>query len=313
MLIFIVIAIAFFAIVIGMKKYSSRQEKIKKRMNRRTVTNNFKEEDIEKEIVQQKASLVSTLASSEYLQRYLGYIDLENNQIVNMKSLRLLAIKAGIRDAREHKIIALSVVILPILGGVLGGLFLHLVIEDPTLMNRILAAGVCGFIGAKYPFVRLQSMGKDRLEQFISQFPDMLDLMLVCVEAGMAVEQCFIKMAEEFKDTAPVLAEEIAILSAELTYFLDVGVAYDNLMRRIEHGNVRAFCSALLQSKKFGTPLTQALKALSKEIREAQMADIERRAASLPAKLTVPMMIFTLPVLLIVILSPAGLQLMNMK
>ena len=120
----------------------------------------------------------------------------------------------------------------------------------------------------------------------------------------------FLKMIDEFKENSPVLSEEMAILSAELTYFLDYTVAYENLTRRVPHENVRAFCSALVQSKKFGTPLVQSLKGLSKEIREAEIAAIERKAASLPAKLTVPMMLFTLPVLMVVIMAPAGLALM---
>ena len=79
-------------------------------------------------------------------------------------------------------------------------------------------------------------------------------------------------MVDEFKESGPVLSEEIAILCAELTYFLDYTVAYENLTRRVPHENVRAFCSALVQSKKFGTPLVQSLKGLSKEIREAEVA-----------------------------------------
>ena len=263
------------------------------------------------EIIERK-SFLSTLASHEYAQRYLKPIDFDKKSLVKMSTLRLKALRAGIRDSQEHRILAVSMIALAIIFAVIGYFIPNLLFkEEQTKAIHILFAFGGGMLGYYFPIIRLDSMGEERREAFSLHFPDMLDLMIVCVEAGMAAEQTFIKMAEEFHENAPVLSEEISILSAELTYFLDSTVAYENLQRRVDYTHIRAFCSALIQAKRFGTPLAKSLKALSHEIRESQMAQVERKAASLPAKLTVPMMLFTLPVLLTVILSPAAIKLMS--
>lgn len=263
------------------------------------------------EIIERK-SFLSTVASNQYAKRYLKQVDFDKKKIIKMSTLRLKALRAGIRDNQEHRVLAASMIILAITFTFIGSLLPNIIFqEEQTLGIHIIFSIVSGALGYYLPLIRLDSIGQERRDAFSLHFPDMLDLMIVCVEAGMASEQAFVKISEEFHDNAPVLSEEISILSAELTYFLDSTVAFENLQRRVDYGHIRAFCSALIQAKRFGTPLAKSLKALSQEIRESQMAQVERKAASLPAKLTVPMMIFTLPVLLTVILSPAALKLME--
>ncbi|MEM6603667.1 MAG: type II secretion system F family protein [Pseudomonadota bacterium] len=296
----------------GFSVYQKKKLRIKQR---HTMRNNIIEkysEDAGEDEVLPKQNLLSTIASHKYAQRYLRYIDFDSNSIVNMSALRSRALKAGIRDAREHRVLAAGMIILPILAAPVGFILPNFLMKEVTLNMQLIGMLSMAIIGFLYTGMRIDGIAQKRQEEFAANFPDMLDLMIVCLEAGMSAEQAFVKMAEEFQEGAPVLAEEISILSAELTYFLDGTIAYENLQRRVDHGNVRAFSSALIQSKKFGTPLAQSLKALSHEIRVAQMAEIERKAASLPAKLTVPMMLFTLPVLLTVIMSPAVLELIKM-
>jgi tight adherence protein C len=136
-------------------------------------------------------------------------------------------------------------------------------------------------------------------------FPDALDLMLICVEAGMSIESSFTRVANEIGSQSPELAEELGLTTAELSYLPDRRQAFDNLAKRCGHAGVKAVATALNQAEKYGTPLGAALRVTANENREMRMQEAERKAASLPAKLTVPMIIFFLPCLFVVILGPA--------
>jgi tight adherence protein C len=143
-------------------------------------------------------------------------------------------------------------------------------------------------------------------------FSDALDLLLICVEAGMSVETAFAKVADEIGRTSPVLAEEFALTTAELSYLPDRKQAFENLAKRCGHEGVQAVATALNQAERYGTPLGQALRVCAQENREMRMADAEKKAASLPAKLTVPMIVFFLPCLFVVILGPAAIRIAHM-
>jgi tight adherence protein C len=152
-----------------------------------------------------------------------------------------------------------------------------------------------------------------RRQQSIMQgFPDALDLMLICVESGMSIETAFTRVSTEIGAQSPELAEELALTTAELSYLPDRRVAFDNLAKRCGHSGVKAVATALNQAEKYGTPLGQALRVTANENREMRMQEAERKAASLPAKLTVPMIIFFLPCLFVVILGPAILTIQGM-
>ncbi len=241
----------------------------------------------------------------------INRIDLnkKNNFFAN-NEVRLKCIKAGIRNVREQKIIILTryVLIMPV--GMIVAIMGYMLSPNS---NQIIILGffLGAIVGFFYPIIRLDSTIKDRKEEIDRAFPDFVDLMMVCVEAGMPAEQAYVRITTELQKFYPIMASEVEILSAELTYFLEPRIAYDNFLFRTQNSFVKAFCNVVLQSLEFGTPLSQGLKSLSAEIREAQMGMIERKAASLPSKLTVPMMLFTLPVLFVVILFPAGHQLMN--
>jgi tight adherence protein C len=144
-------------------------------------------------------------------------------------------------------------------------------------------------------------------------FPDALDLMLICVEAGMSIEAAFNRVAQEVGTQSVELAEELGLTTAELSYLPDRRVAFQNLADRCVHSGVKAVAAALVQSEKYGTPLGQALRVTAAENREMRMAEAERKAAALPAKLTVPMILFFLPCLFVVILGPAVISVMQLN
>ncbi|HKU54769.1 MAG TPA: type II secretion system F family protein [Rhizomicrobium sp.] len=179
-------------------------------------------------------------------------------------------------------------------------------------VQKIGAAFVGALIGFYLPDMFVNNMIARRQASIMRGFPDALDLMLICVESGMSIESAFSRVAAEVGTQSPELAEELALTTAELSYLPDRRQAFDNLAKRCGHPGVKAVATALNQAEKYGTPLGQALRVTAVENREGRMQEAERKAASLPAKLTVPMIIFFLPCLFIVIMGPAILTIKKM-
>ncbi|MCH7551164.1 MAG: type II secretion system F family protein, partial [Proteobacteria bacterium] len=150
-----------------------------------------------------------------------------------------------------------------------------------------------------------------RQQEMSDVFPDTLDLMVICVEAGLGVEAAFARVTEEIIDQSPILATELGLLSAELAYLGDRRQSYVNFSNRTGLPAAKALSTALIQSEQYGTPVGVALKVLAQEKRDERMSAAEKKAAALPAKLTVPMIIFFLPVLFIVVIGPAAMQVGN--
>jgi tight adherence protein C len=168
------------------------------------------------------------------------------------------------------------------------------------------------FAGFYLPDLYVQNIIDKRMNSIMKAFPDALDLMLICVESGMSVESSFNKVASEIGGQSVELAEEFGLTTAELSYLPDRRQAYENLGKRCSHPGVRAVCTSLIQAERYGTPLGTALRVMALENREMRMMEAEKKAASLPAKLTVPMIVFFLPALFVVILGPASIKIMNL-
>src|SRR3954470_3950683 len=186
-------------------------------------------------------------------------------------------------------------------------MFLILHLSWPPI-QKIGAAFVGALLGFYAPDMFVNNMKARRQQSIMRAFPDALDLMLICVESGMSIESAFTRVAGEIGSQSGELAEELALTTAELSYLPDRRQAFDNLAKRCGHSGVRAVATALNQAEKYGTPLGQALRVTATENREMRMQEAERKAASLPAKLTVPMIIFFLPCLFVVIMGPAVIQ-----
>lgn len=144
-------------------------------------------------------------------------------------------------------------------------------------------------------------------------FPDTLDLLLICVESGMSIEAAFRKVSDEVGTASVPLAEELTLTTAELSYLLDRSQAYGNLAKRTDLDGVKSVCMALQQAERYGTPLATMLRVMAQENRDMRMSEAEKKAAGLPPKLTVPMILFFLPVLFIVILGPAAIKVMALQ
>ena len=176
--------------------------------------------------------------------------------------------------------------------------------------------GICLFatyIGMQLPWVYLKNKIQKRQFSIRRAFPDALDLLLICVESGMSIEAAFKKVANEIGSQSIALAEELTLTTAELSYLPDRHQAYENLAKRTDIEGVKSVCVALQQAERYGTPLAQTLRVLAQENRDMRMTEAEKKAAALPPKLTVPMIMFFLPVLFVVILGPAAIRVMSLQ
>ena len=189
-------------------------------------------------------------------------------------------------------------------------MFVIKVVDWPTMqkVTACMAAAVAGFYA---PNLFLTNRITKRRTSIMQAFPDALDLLLICVEAGMSIEAAIAKVSQEIGTSSIELAEELSLLSAELSYLPDRRMAYENLGKRTNHPGVKSVAVAMTQAETYGTPLSAALRVMAKENRDLRLSAAEKKAAALPAQLTVPMILFFLPVLFIVILGPAILNIMD--
>ncbi len=183
--------------------------------------------------------------------------------------------------------------------------------SQPAMIKVMIALGAAygGFYG---PNLYVSNRIKRRQQEIQQAFPDALDLMLICVESGMSIEQAFRKVSQEVGSQSIALAEELSLTTAELSYLQERRVAYENLGKRTGLPGVKAVVTALVQAERYGTPLGNALRVMAQENRDLRMQAAEKMAAALPPKLTVPMIVFFLPVLFVVILGPAAIKLMKL-
>lgn len=172
-----------------------------------------------------------------------------------------------------------------------------------------LAAGGAGYY---LPNIFIENLTQKRRQSIQTSFPEALDMLLICVQSGMSVEAAFGKVSREIASQSVELAEEMALTTAELSYLQDRRHAFENLAKRTGLPGVKAVTTALIQAERYGTPVGQALRVMAKENRDMRMSEAERKASSLPPKLTVPMIIFFLPVLFLVILGPAAISFWKM-
>ena len=178
---------------------------------------------------------------------------------------------------------------------------------------RLAATGIGAILGYYLPSIFVKNMVKRRQESIKKAWSDALDLLLICVESGMAIEPAMQRVAREIGSASVPLAEELSLTVAELSYLQDRRKAYENLGKRIGLPTVRSVVTSLIQSERYGTPLGTALRVLAQENRDSRMSDAEKRAAALPPKLTVPMILFFLPVIFVIILGPSIIMVMKME
>jgi len=178
-------------------------------------------------------------------------------------------------------------------------------------MSKFCICSLALGLGYYAPNIYISNIANKRRQSIVAGFPDALDLLLICVESGMSIEAALQKVSQEIGSSSIELAEEMSLLVAELSYLPDRRLAYEGLSRRTNHPGIKSVATAMIQAERYGTPLGAALRVMAKENRELRMAAAEKIAAALPAKLTVPMILFFLPVLFTFILGPAIIRVQN--
>jgi tight adherence protein C len=185
-------------------------------------------------------------------------------------------------------------------------------LKYPPIVKLLMSLGA-GFIGFYLPNMFISNLIQKRQLSIKQAFPDALDMLLICVQAGMSIESAFGKVASEIGTQSLELAEELSLTTAELSYLQERRQAYENLGKRTGLPGIKAVATALIQAERYGTPVSTALRVMAKENRDMRMSEAEKKAAALPPALTVPMIIFFLPVLFLVILGPAFIQMYKME
>jgi tight adherence protein C len=233
--------------------------------------------------------------------------------LIEDKALRAKLAQAGWRQQSAAVVYVFARVAVPI--GVTGVALLYFSAPAYAAIPfqlRLCYSVMAGISLAYLPSILLANAIQKRQKLIARAFPDALDLMVICVESGQSIEATFQRVTEELAAGAPPLAEEIALTSAELAFLGDRRLAYGNLADRTGLASVKSLTTALIQSERYGTPLSVALRVIAQENREARMSAAEKKAAALPAKLTVPMILFFLPVLFMVIIGPAAIQISHL-
>jgi tight adherence protein C len=282
-----------------MKAVAIEREKIRQRERERMARG-------EKEKVSLRAS------PKQYMQRVVEQFNL--NKWVGQEEARLKLVQAGYRGQAPYITYLFFRMVTPAVALVTAAtyIFVILQLEYPAALK----IGICifaAYLGMHLPWLFLKNRIQKRQLSIRRAFPDALDLLLICVESGMSIEASFRKVSEEIGSQSIALAEEFTLTTAELSYLPDRRQAYENLAQRTDLEGVKSVCVALQQAERYGTPLAQTLRVLAQENRDMRMSEAEKKAAALPPKLTVPMILFFLPVLFIVILGPAAIRVMGMQ
>jgi tight adherence protein C len=247
-----------------------------------------------------------------YMKRAVDNFNL--SKWVGQEEARIRLVQAGYRGQAPYVTYLFFRMTMPIVM-LLGSLFYIFIVLDldyPPMMKFAICIGAAYF-GMHSPNLFLKNKITRRQLSIKRAFPDALDLLLICVESGMSIEAAFRKVSEEIGTQSVALAEEFTLTTAELSYLPDRRQAYENLAQRTGLEGVKAVCLALQQAERYGTPLATTLRVLAQENRDMRMSEAEKKAAGLPPKLTVPMIVFFLPVLFVVILGPAAIRVMSLQ
>jgi tight adherence protein C len=266
----------------------------------------------ERERMNQDGKAKLRQSPKQYVQTIVDRFNL--SKWVGQEEARLKLVQAGYRGQAPYITYLFFRMVTPIALFLFAVVYLFVILklDQPTMIK----IGVCiaaAYVGMQLPLMLLKNKIQRRQLSVKRAFPDTLDLLLICVESGMSIEAAFRKVSDEVGSQSVALAEELTLTTAELSYLPDRRQAYENLAKRTDLEGVKSVCMALQQAERYGTPLATMLRVMAQENRDMRMSEAEKKAAGLPPKLTVPMILFFLPVLFIVILGPAAIKVMSLN
>ena len=292
-------ALTFAAIALPLLKRSEKKDRMRAviERKRKTLFEAQRETLLNKE-AGKSVSAQESLATFYKMQKIFG---------AHGEKIRDRLLQAGMRSPTAPAKYLISQLILPaILAGFAMIILSNIEKELSDLLIFLIIGGAIVF-GFMLPSILVKNTAIKRVEELNLSFPDALDMLLICVQGGIGLEQAVDRVSHEMMVHAPTLGEELGLLSAEMAMLSDRRQALSDFGRRVG-GHGKSFATALIQADQYGTSVSQALRTMSDELREIRMANAEQKAAALPPKLTVPMILFFLPALFVVILAPAGIE-----
>ena len=282
-------------------------------MAKRVKTLNERREQLKAGITastaKRRAKLVRKNQTADKMRTFLGKLQvLQEGQI---KDVQQKLAQAGIRSKDLAVAVIFGRLVLPIAFGGLAAFLIYGVDMWPDLtpFKRSGATMIALILGYKAPDLFVENKRAKRTDAIRKGLPDALDLLVICAEAGLTVDSAFSRVSKELGRAYPELGEEFALTSIELGFLTERRQAFENLAYRVNLESVKGVVTTMIQTEKYGTPLASALRVLSAEFRNERMMRAEEKAARLPAIMTVPLILFILPVLFIVILGPAACSL----
>jgi tight adherence protein C len=266
----------------------------------------------ERERLAQGSKISLRQSPKMYMKRVVDNFNL--NKWLGQEQARTMLMQAGYRGQAPYVTYLFFRMAMPILMLAVSAFYIFIVLKleysDLTKISMCIGAA---YFGVYSPNLFLKNKIQRRQQSIRRAFPDALDLLLICVESGMSIEAAMRKVSEEIGSQSVALAEELTLTTAELSYLPDRRQAYENLAQRTGIEAVRAVSLALQQAERYGTPLGATMRVMAQESRDMRMSEAEKKAAGLPPKLTVPMIVFFLPVLFVVILGPAAIRVMALR
>ncbi|QZD96597.1 type II secretion system F family protein [Qipengyuania gelatinilytica] len=252
-----------------------------------------------------RQSLVRKTDTSDKVRDALGNMKvLQDSQVEEMQQKLAWA---GFRNKEVAVVLIGLRMVLPVIFGLIAGVLLYVVEIFPDWeFKRVAALSAAVFFGYKGPEIYLSNIASKRTDAIRKGLPDALDLLVICAEAGLTVDAAFNRVAKELGRAYPELGDEFTLTAIELSFLNERKKAFDNLAYRVNLEAVKGVVTTMVQTERYGTPLASALRVLSAEFRNERMMRAEEKAARLPAIMTVPLILFILPVLFIVILGPAA-------
>lgn len=292
-------ALSFAAFAYPYLKKTEQKERFKSVIEKRRKALFEASREGKKTVKDETVSAKDSLASFYRVQQLAGEMG---------EKARDKMLQAGIRSTSAPFKFILAQVLLPVIFG--GWVILIMVMAEQEFSVPVKLMAVFGAVlaGYKLPDLLVKNQIIKRQQEINISFPDALDMMLICVQGGIGLEQTVERVAQEVSEHSPILAEELGILSAEMAMLSDRRQALRDFARRVGSGTAKTFATSLIQAEQYGTSVSQAMRVMADELRDMRMAAAEEKAASLPPKLTVPMILFFLPALFIVILGPAGIK-----
>jgi tight adherence protein C len=299
-------AIASFAVLIAMYAATTVRDPMIKRVKALNERREQLKAGITASTSKRRAKLRGGSDTTDWMRSVLKSLSvLQESQ---MQKAQIKLIQAGIRSKDAAIAVIFARMVLPIVLGAIVALGLYALDWFPLWgpMKRYAALAATVIIAYKAPDLYVSNKRTKRTNAIRKGLPDGLDLLVICAEAGLTVDAAFGRVAKELGRAYPELGDEYALTAIELSFLTDRRSAFENLAMRVDLEAMRGVVTTMIQTEKYGTPLASALRVLSAEFRNERMMRAEEKAARLPAIMTVPLILFILPVLFVVILGPAA-------